>query len=283
MEKVEKYMTREVFTLNPNDSLAKARNLMLTKKIGRLVVVDEKDRVLGIISRSDMAFALGRGSPRWRKRPLDQMLVKDLMVTRVITINPLTSLNEVAKIMLEKDISGLPVIDKGRLVGIITTHDMTKYLADHASNDLRVKDVMDKKVITASPFHSIHHIVDLMASSPTRRVIIIDNEGRPIGLISPSNIAFTKFDIKRKVVFRRSLGGSYEPTHRKVAYFGIAIAGDIMSSPVFIAHEEDSVSEAARNMVHNGVGALPVLDKDHHLRGIFSKKEVLKVIESGFT
>ncbi|MCP8319906.1 MAG: CBS domain-containing protein, partial [archaeon] len=63
MEKVERYMTREVFILNPNDSLAKARNLMLTKKIGKLVIVDEKERILGILSRSDMAFALGRGSP----------------------------------------------------------------------------------------------------------------------------------------------------------------------------------------------------------------------------
>ncbi|MCP8314765.1 MAG: CBS domain-containing protein [archaeon] len=280
MEKVERYMTREVFILNPNDSLAKARNLMLTKKIGKLVIVDEKERILGIISRSDMAFALGRGSSRWRKRPLDQMLVKDLMVTKVITVSPSTPLNEVAKIMLEKDLSGLPVIDKGHLVGIITTHDMTKYLADYGSSDLKVIDVMDKKVVTASPFHSIHHLVELMASTPTRRVVIIDSEGRPIGLVSPSNIAFTKFDVKRKVVFRRSLGGFYEPTHRKVAYFGIAIAGDVMSSPVFIIHEEDSVSEVARNMVHNDIGALPVLDKNHHLTGIFSKREVLKVIVS---
>lgn len=231
MEKVGKYMTREVFILNPNDSLAKARNLMLTKKIGKLVVVDEKERVLGIISRSDMAFALGKGSSRWRKRPLDQMLVKDLMVTKVMTVNPSTPLNESAKIMLEKDLSGLPVIDKGSLVGIITTHDMTRYLADYGSSDPKVKDVMDKKVLTASPFHSIHHLVELIASTPTRRIVIVDSEGRPVGLVSPSNIAFTKFDVKRKVAFRRSLGGFYEPTHRKVAYFGIAIAGDIMSSP----------------------------------------------------
>ncbi|MGB9659535.1 MAG: CBS domain-containing protein [Nitrososphaerales archaeon] len=46
MEKVGKYMTREVSTLNPNDSLAKARNVMLAKKIGKLLIVDEKERVL---------------------------------------------------------------------------------------------------------------------------------------------------------------------------------------------------------------------------------------------
>lgn len=137
---------------------------------------------------------------------------------------------------------------------------------------------MDKKVATASPFHSIHHVVELMASTPTRRVVIVDSEGKPIGLISPFNITFTKFDIERKVVFRRSLSGFYEPTHRKVAYFGIAIAGDVMSSPVFIIHEEDSVTEAARDMVHNYIGALPVLDKNHRLTGIFSRREVLKVI-----
>lgn len=106
MEKVGRYMTREVFTLNPNDSLAKARNVMLTKKIGKLLIVDEKERVLGIVSRSDMAFALGKGSPRWRKRPIDQMLVKDLMVTKVITVDSSTPLNKAAKVMLEKILAG---------------------------------------------------------------------------------------------------------------------------------------------------------------------------------
>ncbi|MCP8321295.1 MAG: CBS domain-containing protein, partial [archaeon] len=42
----------------------------------------------------------------------------------------------------------------------------------------------------------------------------------------------------------------------------------------------DSVAEAARSMVHNDIGALPVLDKNHRLTGIFSKREVLKVIVS---
>jgi len=53
-----------------------------------------------------------------------------------------------------------------------------------------------------------------------------------------------------------------------------------MSSPVFIIHEGDGVAEAAKSMVHNDIGALPVLDKNHRLIGIFSKREVLKIVAS---
>ncbi|MGQ9719310.1 MAG: CBS domain-containing protein [Nitrososphaerales archaeon] len=277
MEKVEDYMTRNVFVLSSNDSLAKARNIMLTKRIGRMVITDSGDRVLGIITRSDMAFALGRGSTGWRKRPLDQMLVKDLMITRVVTANPSTPLKEAIKTMLEKDFWGLPVVDKERLVGIITAFDIMKYLIDRG-NDLRVADVMDRRVVTASPFHSIHHVTELMASTPTKRVVIVDSEGRPTGIISPSNIAFTKGDAKRKVVFRRSLGGFYEQTHKRVTYLDLAIAGDVMSSPVLIAHDEDGVIEATKVMVDNRIGALPVLNRGHDLIGMFSRREVLKTI-----
>jgi CBS domain-containing protein len=277
MEKVRDYMTRNVFVLSPNDSLAKARNIMLTKRIGRMVIVDSEDRVLGVITRSDMAFALGHGSTRWRKRPLDQMLVKDLMVKKVVTANLSTPLKEAIRTMLEKDFWGLPVVDKERLAGIITAFDIMRYVIDRG-NDLRVADVMDRRVATASPFHSIHHVTELMASTPTKRVVIVDGEGRPIGIVSPSNIAFTKGDAKRKVVFRRSLGGFYEPTHKKVTYLDLAIAGDVMSSPVLIARDEDSVIEATKVMVDNRIGALPVLDREHDLIGMFSRREVLKTI-----
>ncbi len=67
MEKVGRYITRKVFTLNPNDSLAKARNVMLTKKIGKLLIVDEKERVLdknhrftGVFSRREVLKVISR-------------------------------------------------------------------------------------------------------------------------------------------------------------------------------------------------------------------------------
>lgn len=68
MEKVGKYVSQDFFILDPSDSLAKARNPMFIKKTGTLVVVDGKEKVLVMMSRSDMAFAQGKGSSKLRKK-----------------------------------------------------------------------------------------------------------------------------------------------------------------------------------------------------------------------
>jgi CBS domain-containing protein len=121
-------MTSEVTTLKRNEKLTLADNVMQLGRIRHLPVLDDEGKELvGIVSQRDLfrgalARALGYGQHASHKI-LDTLLVKDVMTTEVITTGPKTSLAEAAQVMMERKIGCLPVVQDGRLVGIITEAD----------------------------------------------------------------------------------------------------------------------------------------------------------------
>jgi CBS domain-containing protein len=121
-------MTREVTTLRRNDKLSLADDLMSMKRVRHLPVLDdESDDLVGIVSQRDLfrgalARSLGYGQ-KAQRRMLDMLVVKDVMTNQVIHTGPDTPLAEAARSMLERKIGCLPVLEDGRLVGILTESD----------------------------------------------------------------------------------------------------------------------------------------------------------------
>jgi CBS domain-containing protein len=273
---VNDFMTKDVFVVGPNDTLARAKNLMLSKKIGRLVVL-EGEKIAGIITREDLGGALRVSKPSSKVRPIDQLLVRHFMKREVLTVEYSEDIGEAARLMLEKNIGGVPVTWDEKLAGIITTHDITKYVSQFPRAGMIVKNFMYKNVACTTAFHSVSHVIELLFKNPSHRVIVLDAAGKPVGIISPANLAFSKFSNIKKVLSKRSVQRGGAPTHDKINYVAIATAGDIMTSPVIIVHENESVQSAAAIMVAKDIGALPVLNSEGHVIGIFSKKEVLEI------
>lgn len=271
------YMSKHVVAITPENSLANSRNIMLKKKIGRLVVVDSNDRFLGIVSRTDLALALRQGGPAWRRRPIDEILVKDVMKSQVPGTGSQTPINEVAAMMLKGGTEEVLIFEDEAIVGILTTHDLIKYLADKGDASMKIRDNFERDLAVASSTHSVNHIIKLLIRSPSRKVIVVDAERLPIGVITPSNLAFVKFDVG-KSSYLRSKSGRNEPTHRKTAFLGVAQAVDVMSSPVYIARERDTVVAVSKTMIYRRIGGLPVLSAKSVLLGMFSKREVLKIV-----
>lgn len=129
--RVEDLMTRAVKVLKPEDPLSIADELM---KVGRFrhVVVVTDDEVVGVISHRDifhgaLAWSLGQGRHAHDKA-LEMARAKEVMRTDVASVRPDADLAEAARLMREQTISCLPVIDSGRLVGIITEGDFLAML-----------------------------------------------------------------------------------------------------------------------------------------------------------
>jgi len=125
--KVKEVMVKEVATLDVNDELSLANDIMRLGRIRHLPVVDGT-RLAGIISerdlfRSSLAQALGYGSEATRDL-MKKLRIKDVMVPKVVTVSPETELCEATKIMVEQKIGCLPVVEGERLVGLITETDI---------------------------------------------------------------------------------------------------------------------------------------------------------------
>jgi CBS domain-containing membrane protein len=132
--RVRDVMTADPTTLKRNDKLTLADDIMRLGRVRHLPVVDDDDQTLvGIVTQRDLfrdalAQALGYGRHAQRKI-LDTLSVKDVMNTSVITTTPDTSLVEAARILTERKIGCLPVVDAGRLVGILTEGDFVALVA----------------------------------------------------------------------------------------------------------------------------------------------------------
>ena len=119
---VKEIMTTDVRTIRPEDTVKVLAQEMIKYKIGSLVVVEGSGEVVGIATERDIIediILLGK-SP-------EEIKVRDIMTKDLVTINPSSTLEEAAELMVNHKIKKLPVIEKGRLVGIVTATDLIAY------------------------------------------------------------------------------------------------------------------------------------------------------------
>jgi CBS domain-containing protein len=119
--RISEIMTEAAVTDRPGDSLAQAARKMWAQQTGSLLVL-EGGELLGIVTERDILKAVATGSPL--DTPISDVMSKDL-----ISVEPGTSLREAARIMTEKWIRHLPVLDGDRLVGIVSQRDLAGVLA----------------------------------------------------------------------------------------------------------------------------------------------------------
>jgi CBS domain-containing protein len=138
--RVRDVMTTDVATVAPDTDLRDVAALLVQKRISGVPVV-EGERVIGVVSERDILFkersssGLQRGVLAWLMDEGDLMLKIDAtnahlaMTGPAITISPERSVSDAAALMLEERVSRLPVLEGGRLVGIVTRHDLVRAFA----------------------------------------------------------------------------------------------------------------------------------------------------------
>ena len=126
-------MTPEVTTLGRNDSLQLVKDIMTLGRVRHFPVVDD-GKVVGVVSQRDLYRAsLGsvmKYGEKAQRAFLEGIAVKEVMSDPPITIAPHASVQEAARLMMEKKIGCLLVLEGSKLVGIVTESDMLKLVAE---------------------------------------------------------------------------------------------------------------------------------------------------------
>ncbi|MAG31281.1 MAG: hypothetical protein CL908_10390 [Deltaproteobacteria bacterium] len=123
-------MTREVATLDANDNLSIADDVMALGRIRHMPVVDADGSVVGIVSQRDLlrgalARALGYGEHA-QKKLYAMLRVKEVMSYDVVTLPPSAPLREAARMMTERKIGSVVVVEGEKVVGILTEGDFVR-------------------------------------------------------------------------------------------------------------------------------------------------------------
>lgn len=119
---VKEIMKRNVVTVRPDVSVMEAAKIMNERRIGSLVIIDGVGRVVGILTERDIM----RGVVAEGKRS-SEVDISKIMTKKVIVISPEVSLEDAADIMTENRIKKLPVVEEGKVVGMITSTDLISY------------------------------------------------------------------------------------------------------------------------------------------------------------
>jgi len=117
---VDQVMTRDVFTVHPEDVIDLAASLMEWEHIRRIPVEDDEGRLVGLLNQRSLIRLLAHGSAQPGGRPL---AVREVMKEHPVTVGPKTSILEAIEIMRAERVGCLPVVEGERLVGIVTEHD----------------------------------------------------------------------------------------------------------------------------------------------------------------
>ncbi|ENN95974.1 hypothetical protein J422_05010 [Methanocaldococcus villosus KIN24-T80] len=130
-ETIEDYITRKIIYATPGERLKDVARTMVRNGFRRLPVVSE-DKLVGIITATDFIKLLGsnwtfKKMEMGNVREITNVRIEEIMIKDVITANNNDKLKDVAKIMVEKDIGALPVVEDSKLIGIITEKDVIKY------------------------------------------------------------------------------------------------------------------------------------------------------------
>jgi acetoin utilization protein AcuB len=130
-------MTTELVTVTPDTPMLEARRLMLERRIRHLLVCEDAGvnaNLLGIVTDRDIRLNLASPATSLSVWELNYLLARltvgGVMRTALITIGPTRDSREAARIMTQHQIGALPVLDGGRLVGIVTETDILRAYAD---------------------------------------------------------------------------------------------------------------------------------------------------------
>jgi acetoin utilization protein AcuB len=260
-------MNRYPTTVSQIDTLLDARELMLRGGFRHLPVLDDNQRLVGVLTEGDIARHQSRTGESIWSSPTDS--VEMAMTRKVHTAGPKDTLTESAARMALEKVSCLPVTEYGRLIGLVTTTDV---LAAEARASLesvgrpgpRVGEVMTVEPQTVHPEDHLLDAAARMFQYRIRHLPVIDGEGHVIGMLSDRDVRSTIGDPTKAVVD----DSGFPATLLRVQ--------DAMSQPATVTSAAESCRVAAKALVDLHVGAVPVADENNFLVGIVSYEDLLR-------
>ncbi|MCL4303664.1 MAG: DUF190 domain-containing protein [Anaerolineae bacterium] len=299
---VHDVMSREVHKVQASTPLVEAVVLLLDKVYRALPVVDNAGRVVGILTDGDLLDKVGLLTISTQQELTEAELTRELQwlrqsgqtVQEFMTPNPITvtnntTISQAVNVMVENDIKRLPVVDSdNKLVGMVSRVDMLRALAQPPvaesprkslppGQHVRVGEIMMTTVPTVHVDAALTKIVDLVVSHTQRRVVVIDEQRRVVGIITDGDLikratADERSGIIRSLTRRLPLGQaeSFQLSQRTAA--------EVMTGQVVTVRPETSLLEALRLLLEYKIKRLPVVDGEGRLVGLVGRGGILQAL-----
>ncbi|ABY35679.1 MAG TPA: CBS domain-containing protein [Chloroflexus aurantiacus] len=302
--RVADVMNHDVISVTSETSVGELVRLLLERGLRAMPVVDAERRVIGIVTDADL---LQRGVSQLplhlqqllpgaeRAAHLAAVAARPERAADVMTPNPTTipataSLTQAALLMTEHDHKRLPVVDEaGRLVGMLSRSDLLQTVANTFASSSEVLpgsilttaktvgEVMIRDVPTVTPETPLAETLDRILSTPRRRVVVVDQNRRVVGIISDGDILRRAARPVAPGLLQRFavwIGGGARPPELELALKNLTAAA-VMTSPVLTVNPDTPIISAVELMIERRIKRLPVVDEEGRLVGMVGRAALL--------
>ncbi len=273
---VIEYATHNVITISPATTIEEAVRAMVANDIRRLPILDEKGRVLGIITLIDVLETLYdfvKGT--YSEEVGTVSLYSDFLAapaikyaTRsVLTARPETTVREVVRLFLEHEIGSMPIVEGGRLRAIFTEWDAVRLISDMDFPHL-VRDVMTKIIYVLTHESTVFDALEGIVTFKFRRYPIVDPSGRITNMVHAKDLL--RYLSDSNVIGAIREGRTYDVLSAHV----VKVAG----SPLITTSPDVHVKNVARKMLEHDVGGVPVVNEENKVIGLVTEKTLLVLL-----
>jgi CBS domain-containing protein len=277
---IEDIMVRDVACATLPGSRDEVLKILKNKHISGVPVLKDS-KVVGIVTRTNLL-----------QNPEEEQLA--LLMTRdPTTISPGSDLQTAARLLLQHGIRRLPVVDDGKLVGLVTVADVVGTIAD-MNIDIPIKDYVEKEVVAIYSETPLPVVARIMELAGVKAVPVLDAALELIGIISDRDVISASV-IEDSVEMSDMSAGqdddawTWESMRDTMSiYYSVSrikvpnLSGsDVMIREPITATYIASVSDCARKMKRNRIDQIPIINSNRKLQGLLRDHDLLKpLIES---
>lgn len=259
--------TTPVITLGPENSISDALFLMKKNDIKRLVIVNGVIPV-GIVTERDMGRFLQNDKT---SRMLDQIHLNEIMSRNLFTISKDQDefLVQCAIRMDTFQIGSIVIVDDEKIVGIVTKSDITKNFSNSFAGAYKVRDYMNTKMITCRKSDSLLFALTMLNRNKIARLVVTDNDGRPVGIISYDTF------LRNSGYFKLGKQNTRDYLLPKASAKELLVS-DLIGNELLTIESSDDLAKAARLMVEYKISGIPVVDENGNLEGVMSATDIVR-------
>jgi CBS domain-containing protein len=270
--------TRQTIKVTPRQSVLTASMIMQRRNFRHLPVVDEKGRIIGMISAQDIIDSLNLvlSTPELAAKEVIKSLeipVERIMVYNSVCVEPGDGLLEITKKMTFHNLGGMPVVDEQGVVhGIITLRDLVGLMGTSSDEiGVPVSEIMSSNVVTIGQNEYLSTAVRLMSEHRVRRLPVVPVNGAerivPRGILS-----------NKDALGHVAKAASTEPdSPERELPFDTPIS-DFMTRDVITVSQDDDIRVAASKMMIFGIGGLVVEDTPTGRVGLVTERDLVRTL-----
>ncbi len=266
MTKYVPYAT-PVITLCPEDTIHDALFLIRKNGIKRIVIANHNIPV-GIVTERDIGKFLQNDKT---SRMLNKISLNEIMSRNLFTISKDQDdlLIQCAIRMDAFQIGSIIIVDDEKLVGIVTKSDITKRFSDSFAGAYKVKDYVNTKLITCRKYDSLSFALTMLNRNKIARLVVTDNDGRPVGIISYDTF------LKNSEYFKLDKQNTRDYLSPKISEKELLVS-DLIGNELLTIGSNDDLAKAARLMDEYKISGIPVVDENGNLEGMISATDIIR-------